>query len=199
MKKILWIDVETTGIDEKRHGLIQISALVDIEGKIVDEFNEYVRPFKNDYISKEALEKNNTTIDELKYNIEKYREACEVHEEFTEWMGKRVNRFDKKDKFIIAGKKVEFDIRFLRAWWEKCGDNYYGAWFHYPHLDLEQRLAEVMLHEDNFLLNRYRLGDICKFLDIELCDAHNSKYDIWATYQAWYVLEGKKDYDACNV
>lgn len=191
MKKILWCDVETTGTDEKKHGLIQISALIDIDGHIIDEFDEYVRPFKNDFITKTALEKNNTTLDELRYNIEKYQEACEVHNKFIDWMGKHVNRFDKKDKFIIAGKKTEFDIRFLRAWWDKCGDNYYGAWFHYPHLDLEQRLAEVMLHEDELMLDRYRLEDICRFIGVELNDAHNSKFDILATYKCWYKLEGR--------
>lgn len=33
MKKVLWLDLETTGLDCNNHGIIQIAMLMDITGK----------------------------------------------------------------------------------------------------------------------------------------------------------------------
>jgi oligoribonuclease (3'-5' exoribonuclease) len=39
MKKILWLDVETGGVDEKTDALLQLSALVEVDGVVVDEID----------------------------------------------------------------------------------------------------------------------------------------------------------------
>lgn len=46
MKKVLWLDLETTGIDPDRHGIIQFAALVEINGELVDALEIKMQPHK---------------------------------------------------------------------------------------------------------------------------------------------------------
>ena len=48
MKKILWLDVETTGLDPNRNGLIQLAILMDIDGELVDKIQINIQPFDDD-------------------------------------------------------------------------------------------------------------------------------------------------------
>ena len=96
--KIIFIDTETTGLSSKIHDIIQIAGLVTEDGKILDEFNFKCQPVNWKSISKQALQINNTSIDDLK----KYEmpQATFIH--FLKVLEKH---FDG-DKFIIAGQKI---------------------------------------------------------------------------------------------
>jgi len=66
MEKLLFVDVETTGVDEHIHEPHQISLMVVISGKLVEVHTLYARPINWDTISSEALEKCNVTLETLK-------------------------------------------------------------------------------------------------------------------------------------
>ena len=42
MKKILWNDLETGGTDPQNNAVLQIAAVIEIDGKIVDQFESKV-------------------------------------------------------------------------------------------------------------------------------------------------------------
>lgn len=44
-KKILFYDIETTGLDSKKNGIHQISGMLQIDRKIVKEFNLRFCPY----------------------------------------------------------------------------------------------------------------------------------------------------------
>ena len=186
MKKILWIDVETSGIDWNKNCILQLSALVEIERKVVEEYNAFMKPFKGDTISKEALNVTGITVDQLKT----FRNPVEVLSEFKQMMEKYVNPYDKMDKFILGGKNFNFDRNFIKRWFEKCEDEYFWSWFHFPYLDIEQELARVMLFETDLVLPNYQLKTVCELLDIQL-DAHNSLSDIKATREIFWMINGE--------
>ena len=41
---ILWVDVETTGLDRHRHGIIQIAGMVEVDGEVVETFDLRMNP-----------------------------------------------------------------------------------------------------------------------------------------------------------
>jgi len=185
--KILWIDCETTGFDEKRHAIIQLACILDDgKGNIIDELNLYMKPFLGDDISKDALEANGTTMEDLR--SDHYMPPVSAFTKFIEFMSKYVNKYDSDDKVILAGKNVKFDIGFLRRLFDKCDDNYYGSWFHYPSIEVESEIAKWMVLENAVALN-YKLETLCDHFEIPICDTHNGYEDIVATFKLYYKLE----------
>lgn len=188
MIRIIWIDSETTGLDEKKHSLIQLACVVDeIVGdnftpKEIGRLNLFIKPFRGDYINKDALEKTGTSISDFK--TKKYLPPMVAHTELIEFLEQFVNRYERTDKFIIAGKNVKFDIKFLRAFFNKCEDNYYGSWFHYPSIDIETSFAEYMVCSGN-ILKDYKLETMCEFFDITIDNAHDAMCDILATREIY--------------
>jgi len=43
MGKIFWFDTETTGLDDKIHGITELAILIEDDGKIIDEIHYAVR------------------------------------------------------------------------------------------------------------------------------------------------------------
>lgn len=187
---ILWLDTETTGLDPENHAIIQLACLVERNNKIIDKLMLYIRPFKGAKISKEALGKNKVTIEDLRDET-KYIDHKIQFEVFIDFMNNHVDRFDKKNKFVLAGKNIKtFDIKFLRKWFERNDDNYYGSWFWYPCIDIENYLAELLVYE-NIILKNYKIETLCEYFDIEL-KAHISAYDdIVATREIYKKIFGK--------
>jgi hypothetical protein len=56
--KLIYIDVETTGIECPESGLLQLAGAIEIDGQVAQEFNHRMRPFPADKICEEALEVN---------------------------------------------------------------------------------------------------------------------------------------------
>lgn len=187
---ILWIDLETTGLDEEIHAIIQLAALVEKNGKIIDEIELFIRPFKGAKISKFALEKNKVTVDDLRDET-KYIYHRRQYEKFINFMHNHVNRFDPKNKFVLAGKNIKtFDIPFLRKWFERNDDDYYGSWFWYPCIDIENYFAELLAYE-NVILKNYKIETLCEFFDIELKAHEFAKDDIYATREIYRKILGQ--------
>ena len=45
MKKVLWLDVETTGLDCRKHGLREVGFIIEIDGVEVDKGVFRINPF----------------------------------------------------------------------------------------------------------------------------------------------------------
>lgn len=172
--KILWLDTETTGLDCNKNDIVQISGIVIINGKEQERFNLYSRPTNFDNISQEALEKNNMTIEKLK----QLPEPNETFNKFKSVLAKYVNQYDINDKFYLAGQNVKFDLDFLKKFFLKNNDNFFGSWFYYYTIDL-MSLA-IILHTAGLItFKNFKLETIAKELDIE-CDKnlHDASVDI---------------------
>lgn len=187
MSKILFLDTETTGLDENVHAIFQLSCLVEENGKLIDEFNIKIRPFKGAKISKDAMQKLNLTVKDfmtseyIPYNI--------AFEEFELFMSAHVDRYNKTDKFVIAGKNINFDIRFIREFFNRNNNDYYGSWFWYPSIDVETIVAELVAF-DNLQLPNYQLTTLCEAFNIKLEKAHDAYEDIIATRKLYWKIKG---------
>jgi len=183
MKKAFYFDVETTGLNPFKNDIIQIAALVEINGEIKGEFVSNVKPFDMENIHPKALETNGVTKSELI----KYPEPNQVYKELITFLAKYVNKFDKNDKFAPIGYNVKFDIDFLNNFFKKNQDKYYGSWFSWRYVD---PLA-ILYHMDyrrKIALADYKLSTVCHHFGIPI-EAHEALSDIRATRELLYALD----------
>ena len=130
--KILWLDVETTGLSAVKNDVIQVAGIVEIDGKVHCEFDFECQPHSFDNVQQRALDVSGRTKAEL-YN---YEQPGVVKAELEGMFARFIDKFDKEDKFTLAGYNVGFDDRFMREFWSKCGDQWYGSWIDYKPYDV---------------------------------------------------------------
>ena len=132
MEKVLWFDIETTGVDPVKNDIIQIAGIVEIEGSDEEEFSFTCRPHAPDNINPSALEVNRHTIEEISNWEPPFRMLDKLMAVFQKF----INKFDRKDKFLPAGHVVTFDIQMLDQFFKKSGDRYgIGSWMTWQPFD----------------------------------------------------------------
>jgi DNA polymerase-3 subunit epsilon len=161
MRKLLFIDTETTGIDPKTAGVWQIGGIIEC-GKRSEEFLLECDIFENDVVEKSATELTGITTAKLST----LPDPADVFDRFISILDKYVDRFDKKDKFTVVGYFSEFDQQVLRKWFEENDDSYFGSWFWHPWIDVAQMVAVEHLDKRDTIQN-FRLQTIAEFMGIK--------------------------------
>ena len=178
MIKIIFIDTETGGVNAEKSALIQLSGIIEVDGTEKEKFNFYIKPFENSEVNEKALEVQGRTLEELR--TEKYIDESIIYKKFLEILDKYIDKYDKNDKFIVAGYNVKFDIDILKALFERNNNKFLFSYFNSSMLDplYSVRLLQVagMLP----VLENNKLETWCKYFNIEL-KAHDSLQDITAT------------------
>lgn len=178
MNKIIFIDTETGGVNADFSALIQLSGIIEVNGVEKEKFNFYIKPFENSEVNEKALEVQGRTLEEL--GTEKYIDESIIYKKFLEILDKYIDKYDKNDKFIVAGYNVKFDIDILKALFERNNNKFLFSYFNSSMLDplYSVRLLQVagMLP----VLENNKLETWCKYFNIEL-KAHDSLQDITAT------------------
>ena len=190
MKKILWLDTETTGLNPKIHGLREVAFIIEIDGNEVEKGVFKINPFsyttKNVEIDDYALSISNVTVSELLT----YDRSSYCFKEFMNILSRYVNVNDKNDVFMIAGYNVSFDVGFIKDWFREMGlSDSYKDLFHYKNLDVFP-LVITLKHLGLIDTENDKLETICKYFDISI-DAHNSLSDIEATKKLYEAIVDK--------
>lgn len=185
--KLLFLDVETNGLDGNVNGLNQISGIIDINGKVEEEFDFHVSPFEQDFITSEALKACHKSRDQI------YSQADprDVHRDLIKRFGNHVNKFKRWDKFILVAYNSNFDHEHLRAFFSKCEDKFFGSWFHMPDFCV-MRYALKFLMKKRARLENFKLGTVAEFLGIAKRDDprwHDSKFDVAVTRDLYYLID----------
>lgn len=177
--KTLWIDTETTGLDSKQCAIIQISALVEIDGEVVAEFNQLLAPHRSAVIEQTALDINNRTVKEFK-GFQTHQEAFN---KFKNFMHQYVDPYDKYDKFVLAGYNIQFDLDFLSELFKRNNDKYIGAWIYRSFFDV-LHLVGVFRYKGLIPpldLQTTKLSDVSYYFGVEQEGFHDSLVDIKVT------------------
>ena len=184
MKKLCFIDTETTGTDPQKHGLIQLAGFIVIDGEEKETFNYRVQPFVGDAVEDSALAVNKTT----RVEISTYSAPRTVYLDFASLLSKYVDKYDKRDKFFFIGYNTRFDADFVRAFFEKNGDGYFGSWFWFPPIDV-MNLAAVELMEERESLQNFKLATVAYTLKIQANgELHDALTDIRLTQKLYNSL-----------
>lgn len=181
--KILWIDIETTGIDPARHGIIQIAALIEINGEVIDEFEMKFQPHEGAEIDHKALDVTGTTLQELGMRTTS-RAAYEL---FNIFLCKHIDKFDRNDKAYPAGYNVRFDLDFVERWSRHSGNKYgTGSFQNWRYLDPLPYLYRKD-YEGTLSLPNYKLSTVCEHYGINI-SAHDAMSDIKATRELMKLI-----------
>lgn len=193
MDKLFFVDVETTGTDHTKHGLIQVSGTIEINGEEKEDFNVRIQPFPDDEIDEEALAVTGTSME----GLTDYMDPGEAYDKIIKLLDKYIDKYDKKDKFQMIGYNVRFDEDFIRAFFRKNGDVYFGSWFHWPSIDITNIIAYWYMGSRSKFKN-YKLMTVAKKLGMKVDEerAHDAMYDIEITKKLYHgmsrLIRGKK-------
>ena len=183
-----FIDTETTGLDEKIHGLIQVACIIRTDEKIIATKVIKIKPPEGTQFEQSALDINGMTVDEIMHDPERL-EYYDALKEFTEFLSQFVNQYDKEDKLIFAAYNAPFDDRFVRAWFTACENNFYGSFFWNPAFCIMQ-MALVYLRPIRPQLPRFNLRTLCEVTKVgwDEAKAHDAVYDIIKTSELYDYL-----------
>ena len=184
--KIAWIDVETTGLDPIEDGIWSLAGLIEIDGYVEREVELKMQPTARRPAHAEAIAKTGLDVTLLPG----FQTTEKALAKLKRVLAKYVDKFDKDDKFIVAGYNVGFDVDMLRQAFEDVGDKYYGSWFFWPSRDVQGRVAEAIAR-CGLRLPNYQLSTVCEAFGIPIA-AHNALSDIRATRMLWSALDSLK-------
>lgn len=206
MKRLVYIDTETTGLNPNKHGLREVAVIIEIDGVVKDKQLFKINPWtyrKNDEdnfveIDEKALEISGLTVEDITQNKEyqnstvqqvrlfdllsKYSPGIEDDYDWTD---------DTKEdyRFQLVGYNVKFDIDFIKAWFKDENTFNFSNIFTHKSLDV----FELVKHLKNFNLldtQNEKLETVCKHFGIQI-NAHNAMDDIAATKELYELLQSK--------
>lgn len=188
--KTLFFDVETTGLDPKIHGIHQIAGVIRENENILTRFNCKIKPFPGQMISQDALKVSGTTMEDLKT----YMDPKDFHFMLTGTLTRYIDKFNKTDKMFLAGyNNSHFDNSFFRAFFENCGDKYFGSWFWSNSIDV-MVLATEHLKFERHKMENFKLHTVAAQIGIEIDKEklHDANYDIDLTIQIYDQINEQK-------
>lgn len=182
--KVLWTDTETTGLDPECNGIIQLAMIIEIDDKIAAKRIFQMCPTGRTATT-EALKVNGYT----KEQITSFTPWEQVYKEVVEFLGRYVDKFDKNDKYILAGQNVKFDSDMMKSWFEYCNDKYWFSWVKAgAMIDTLHMVTALQWAGRIPILESRKNSALCEYFGIDLSNAHDAMADIEATRQVAYKM-----------
>lgn len=187
--KKLFFDLETTGVDERKNSIHQMSGWIEMDDEIVDKFDWNVRPHPKARIDEEALEVGNVTEEQ----IQSYAPMEEIYARLIKLLGKHIDKYNSKDKMFLVGfNNRSFDDKFFRKFFEYNNDPYFGSWFWSHSIDVMVLASEDLIKERTKMKN-FKLATVAKQYGIEVDSdkLHDSNYDLELTRDIYRSITGR--------
>lgn len=192
MAKFLFLDTETTGVDPQKNGIVQLAAILEINGVEAERFETLIKPWEGCIIEDAALEVSGITREQIQ-NAPDEREAWR---KFTMFLGRHIDKFSKTDKSFLIGYNVNFDDNFMRALADRVGDRYLGSWKWADCIDV-RGMAALKLCEIRHTLPNFKLGTIAEVIlgeqqFAQILDEgglHNAMTDIVLTREVFHRIK----------
>lgn len=175
-RPLIFLDLETTGLVVQKHEIIEIGAVrvsPQLPFEIIEELEMKVRPKALELADKEALKV-------VKYSDKEWKNSQELEKALLQ-----LDRFGQDG--VLVGYNVSTDWAFLDKAYFKMGRN---DPFYYHRLDVMTMFYFECLHESS--LERFSLGEACRFFGIEREVKHRALADAKATYLVFKKLMGSK-------
>jgi len=185
MIKKLYLDLETSGLDPQLNAVLEIGCIIEYRD-VYKELTFNCQPFPNDLVDTEALAVNKLTEEKIR----SFPNPIEVYNNLIAELTMHINKYNTKDKFVLLGYNVGFDAQFLRNFFQKNQDKYFGSWFWYPPLDV-MALAMRFLKEKRHLMKDFKLLTVAEELGLEVNpeEAHGAMYDVALTREMYNIVK----------
>lgn len=186
----LFYDTETTGVDHRKHSIIQLGGLIERDGEVLEEFSYRIRPHEKAILDPTALRINKTTEEE----VMSYPHMQGVLKDFMAMLGKYIDRFDRTEKMTLVGfRNMAFDDLFLRKWFELCGNSFFGSYFWSNSVDVSALASEYLLDRRpamaSFKLHRVA-QEVGLVFDKE--ELHEALEDARLTREVYNIVTGRE-------
>ena len=186
--KIAYIDIETTGLSIYKAGIVQIGCILEIDNQVKATLNLEITPFPEDAWEEKA---RGMIIAKGKNPDDPKRDKPFIaYQKFIIVLDKFVNKFDPKDKFHFCGyNSNSFDMPFMRRFFTKNKDKFFGSYFFNPSLDI-MLLAAVKLRSKRASMENFKLVTVAKTIGIAVEEEklHDALYDIEITREMFKRL-----------
>lgn len=177
--KLLFIDTETGGIDEKKHSLLSVGLIYWENLEIKDTLEIYIKEDRYE-VTDEALKINGLDLKKVYSEGVNYKEAVQKINEF-------IKRNFKNEKPVICGHNINFDIRFLKELYKKANFDYEN-YISYRSLDTASILKFLTL-ADKFNGKKINsLDDAIKYFELKTNKRHTALEDIKLTVKIFNRL-----------
>ena len=174
-REVIWTDCETGGVDENVCALVQLSAIIEIDGEMVDEIDLKMKPVPGKKIEAKALELQGRTM----ADIAAFEDPRACFDRFRKFLARRPA--SKQNRYIMGGYNADFDCRFISEWYKDMSGGSYAYWDYLQFSPVDPiGILRAMRHYGIIDIPDTKLGTVCKYFNIEL-DAHDSMSDIRAT------------------
>lgn len=186
---VIFYDLETTGLDPRKHSIHQLAGFVQVNGVKVEEFNILMRPHPKALIDPAALEKCNVTEKQIREYPNSQKDG---YKKFVKMVSQYVDRFKKPSKAWLAGYNIaRFDNEFLLKLFEINKDVYMFAYF-FPDCWDVFVLASIYLKDKRKYMKNFKLETVAEALGIQVdkSQTHNAMYDVYLTHQVFEVVTG---------
>lgn len=177
--KLLFLDVETTGLDPEKHGIWQLCyqyGLLSGTELLLDEPVEVrMRPHPKVDIDPRALAISNITLKDLG----SYMPEVEHFKDFLRFLDSKVDKYNKKDKVVLVAYNAEFDTKFLRRWFELNNERYFGSRFWHPsYCVMYGAMTQMMAVRQD--LEDFKQGTVARAMGVDVDESklHDAKYDV---------------------
>jgi len=173
--KLLYFDVETTGLTPGHHDIHQIAYIIQRPNLPELARNFRLAPFRPENSDPEALKVAGVTIED----INQYASAQTVFAQILSDFESCVDKYDKTDKLYPVAYNGHFDYQFLVQFFKDNNHKYFGSFVNHRLID---PLAILRFFEycGALKFDSYKLSCVCAHFGIPI-SAHDALSDIYAT------------------
>lgn len=187
------IDVETTGLDPKRHEIIEIAAIAldsnFVPRRDVLPFDIYMKPNFPERIDKKAMQVNNICLmDVMKTGFDSFT-AIDLFEKWVDKIGLTFLMAGERKKIRPLGHNYAFDKSFIEPW---LGPETYKHIF--SHLYKDTMIAaqfandKAAMHAEPVPYSKNSLTWLCRAHRIERIRSHRALSDAKATAELYRLM-----------
>ena len=184
-QKYFFFDTETSGLDAQLNDILQLGAIIEIDGVVKDEFVLTSQPFNYNNISADALKTNKFTVEQIRT----FDTPQTMLTKLLSHLKKYVNPLDYKDRYIIVGQNAKFDAAMLKCFFAK---NKYPQGFtdFFGHHFIDLLGINLLLQLKGLLpASNLKLETMVATYGIKTAKAHDAGEDIKATRNILKIIE----------
>lgn len=182
-RKLLFFDVETTGLEPGFNEICQIALILDIDGHTVWEYETIVRPEFPCRVHPTAIETHGITINRMRYEgISQH----DLHFTICNHLSRYIDKYNPNDKAAPCAYNGPFDYAFLSALWKRCNDKFLGSFLNHRIID-PLAYFRFLASKYEWKLANMKLSTVAEHFGISL-SAHDALSDTRALRKIFYNI-----------